>query len=148
MMQISSLSAVATLICKLIHKPIIISIQSAGPDKEQQKCIEQHGVSLMADTLPETSDLKVSDKDWVRGDVENLSRSILGGHTIVNFLKRSDAYYQVLSSRSRAYLIENGFRPEQIVNIPNAIDIEKFRPAAQRPARPGRDASRAGIPGQ
>jgi glycosyltransferase involved in cell wall biosynthesis len=140
-MQMSSIAAVATLVCKLAHKSIVISVQSAGPNKEQQKRIDQRGIWLMADTLPETSDLQISDKDWIAGDIENVARSIIGGRTVINLLKQSDAYYQVLSTRSRAYLIENGFRSEQIVNIPNAIDMEKFRPAAQRPdpAKPERD---------
>jgi glycosyltransferase involved in cell wall biosynthesis len=54
----------------------------------------------------------------------------------LKFLKRSNAFYQVLSSRSRSYLISWGFRPERIVYIPGSVDVEKFRPAPQRRSDP------------
>jgi len=142
-MQLSSVSAVATCICQLTKKPIMISIQSAGPDERQQQQMVQ-GVSLMADTLANTLPegfLAVSAKDWIAGDIANLARSTFGGHILVHFLRKSDAFYQVLSTRCRSYLVANGFRSEQIVRIPNGIDTEKFRPAPQRPdpTKPERD---------
>lgn len=131
-MQLSSMSAIATLVCKLTRKPIIISIQSAGPNAEQRAQLK-HGVTLMADTITtiDPTFLKVQDDDWVAGDIENLPHSTFGGHAILRFLKQSDAFFQVLSTRSRAYLLENGFRPEQIVHLPNGVDIYKFQPLAR-----------------
>ena len=140
-MQMSSVSVVATLVCQLIHKPIVISIQSAGPNEEQKKSIAEHGLSLMADTLKDTSYLKFSAKDWIAGDIENLAHSVIGGQFYVRFLKISHAYYQVLSNRCRTYLVTNGFRPEQIARIPNGIDPKQYQPAPARPdpAQPERE---------
>ncbi|QBD78391.1 glycosyltransferase family 1 protein [Ktedonosporobacter rubrisoli] len=142
-MQLSSLSAIGTFICRLTRKPIIISIQSAGPSEEQLQVIKQKGALFMADTLTnlDASQLAVGEKDWTPGDLESLPQSSLGGSFMLNYLRESDAYYQVLSNRSRHYLISHGFRQEQIIHIPNGIDTEKYRPGAQRPdpAKPERD---------
>lgn len=141
-MQLSSLGAMATLISKLTHKPIIHSIQSAGPNEQQHTQLQQ-GVSLMADTITtiDPSFLKVADDDWVAGDVECLPRSTLAGPIFLHFLKKSDAFYQVLSTRIQSSLIANGFKPEHIIRIPNGVDMEKFCPAPHMPAssRPERD---------
>lgn len=141
-MQFSTMSAIATFICKLIHKPIVISIQSAGPDEKQERRHVEQGVSLMADTLKDADYLAVHAKNWTAGDLTSIQKAIIfGGKALSGFLRGSDAYYQALSTRSRSYLISNGFRPDHIVIIPNGIDIEQYQPAATRPdpARPERD---------
>ena len=134
-MQLSSIGAAATLVCQLTRKPIILSIQSAGPNEQQQARIQQNGLSLMADTLTTLNAdfLKVGKNDWAAGDIENLPHSTLGGHAILRFLKRSNAFYQVLSNRCRTYMTTHGFQPEHVERIPNGVDIDKFRPAAYRP---------------
>ncbi|HVB75208.1 MAG TPA: glycosyltransferase family 4 protein [Ktedonobacteraceae bacterium] len=137
-LQLSSLAAVAVIIGKLTHKPVIIGIPSTGPGKKQQKS----DATLMADTLTDTEFLKVDFTDVVVGDIGYLYKSAFGGRAIVRFLKKSNAYYQILSSRSRPYLASLGFRSQQIVLIPNGVDSEKFRPAPERrpdPAQPERD---------
>lgn len=134
-MQLSSLSAIATLICQLAHKPIIISIQSAGPDEQQGQRLTQ-GAMLMADildTCSDTSYLHVGAQDWIAGDVEHLARSTLGGSVFLHILRRSSAYYQVLSMRSQRYLLHHRFHPAKVVHIPNGIDTEQFRPALLQP---------------
>ena len=73
-LQLSPLAAVATLIGKLTHKPVIISIPSTGPGKKQQ----ESDAMLMADTLTDTSFLKVDFGDIVVGDIGYLSQSALG----------------------------------------------------------------------
>ena len=142
-MQLSSIGAAATLVCQLTRKPIILSIQSAGPNKQQQARIQQDGTSLMADTLTtlDADFLNVGANDWIAGDIENLSHSTLGGHAILRFLKHSNAYYQVLSTRCRSYLTTHGFKPEYIERIPNGVDIDTFRPAVHKPdpSRPERN---------
>src|SRR5579859_7741593 len=140
-MQFSTMSATATFICKLMHKPIVISIQSAGPDEKQALRHAQQGVSLMADTLQGADYLTVNARNWVAGDLASIQKSIIiGGKQLSAFLKSSHAYYQALSTRSRSYLISNGFRPEQIVIIPNGVDTEKYQPATRPdPAKPERD---------
>jgi len=82
--------------------------------------------------------------DWASasGDITYLPLSTFGGHTILNFLQESDAYYQILSNRGRSYLISRGFRSEQIVHVPNGIDTTKFRPLPELrpdPTKPERN---------
>ena len=142
-MQLSSIGAAATLVCKLTKKPIILSIQSAGPNEQQQATLRKHGPSLMADTITTINPdfLKIGANNWVVGDVENLFHATIGGHAIIGFFKQSDAYYQVLSNRCRAYLIKHGFKQNHIERIANGVDIDKFRPAPHTPdsLQPERD---------
>ena len=137
-LQLSPLAAVGALIGKILHKPVIVNIPSTGPGKKQQ----ESDAVLMADTLTNVDFLKIDFKDVVVGDIAYLHRSAVGGRAIVRFLRKSDAFYQVLSNRSRPYLTSHGFREEQVVLIPNGVDSEKFRPDPQRrpsPATPQRD---------
>ena len=105
--------------------------------------LDEHGAMLMADTLSETSFLKVELKDWEAGagDIGHLPRLPLG-KAMLNFLRKSNAFYQILSTRSYSYLSSHGFRAEQIVHISGSVDTERFQPAPERrpdPARPERD---------
>src|SRR5437867_7356577 len=97
----------------------------------------------MADTLTETSFLKVDLNDWTpsAGDIGHLPRLPLG-KAMLDFLRKSDAFYQILSTRSHSYLTSHGFRDEQIVRIPNGVDMQKFRPLPDHklnPEQPERD---------
>ncbi len=140
-LQLSPLAAVAAIVGKLSGTPIIISIPSTGPGKKQQA----EDATLMADTLvqtlSDTSFLRIPYKDIVVGDIAYLSKSAIGGNIIVHFLKKSDAFYQLLSSRSYPYMTAHGFREEKLTLIPNGVNAEKFhpvpelRPDPQRPER-------------
>ncbi len=137
------LSPPAALMGQLTHKPVVLSIQSTGPDEAQRMQLDERGALLMADTLPETSFLKVDLKDWEAGagDIGHLPRLPLG-KAMLNFLRKSNAFYQILSTRSYSYLTSHGFRAEQIVHIPGSVDTQRFQPAPERrpdPARPERD---------
>ncbi len=137
------LSPPAALIGELTHKPVILNIQSAGPSEAQRMQLDERGAALMADTLTETSFLKVDLKDWTAGagDIGHLPQLVLG-KAMLDFLRKSNAFYQILSTRSHSYLTSHGFRAEQIVHIPGSVDTQRFRPAPERrpdPARPERD---------
>lgn len=137
-LQLSPLAAVATIIGKLTRKPVIINIPSAGPGKKQQA----EDATLMADTLTDTEFLKIPFKDIVVGDIGYLYKSAVGGKAIIKFLQKSDAFYQVLSSRSVPYMTSHGFRKEKIALIPNGVDTDKFCPqpdARPNPEQPERD---------
>ncbi|GAC1375831.1 MAG: hypothetical protein PVSMB5_38280 [Ktedonobacteraceae bacterium] len=141
-LQISTLSGVAALVSKLTGKPLIISIASSGPGKVQT----QEDAVLMADTLAEShsdlSFLKIAFDDIVASGLDALEKTAIGGKLILNYIKKSDAYYHILSSRSRQYLTSHGFRADRIVRIPNGIDTSKFYPEPERrpdPARAERD---------
>ena len=133
--QISPLAGVAALIGKLTKIPVIIRIPSAGPGKKQQEA----DATLMADTLIEKSIdinfLKVPYTDVVVGGLDHLEMTAAGGKFILNYLKKSEAYYHVLSTRCQTYLTSQGFRADKIVKIPNGIDTERFCPdASVRPS--------------
>lgn len=139
--QLSSLSAVAVLIGRITHKPVIISIACEGPSDAQIAHLEQ-GATLMIDTLPPIYFPKIDYKDVVVGEINSLPKAVWGGSIVLDFLRKSNAFYQILSTRCHTYLTSHGFRPEQIVHIPGSVDTEKFRPAPERrpdQARPERD---------
>ncbi len=139
--QLSSLAAVAALIGKLTHTPVVISLACDAPDEAQLARLYACPM-LMADTLTNASFLKIDSKHLVLGEVAFLPRSALGGNTVLNFLRKSDAFYQVLSNRGRPYLTSQGFRGDRIVHIPGSVDTEKFQPAPERmpsPTSPERD---------
>jgi len=141
--QFSPIAAVAALIGKVTHKPVVINLQSAGPGEAQRRQLGQ-GATLMADTLTDTDFLKIdASLSWVVGgsDITRLPQATFGARAILNSLRRSDAFYRVLSMRGQSYLVSQGFRAGQIVYIPNGVDVEKFHPAAERrsdPAQPER----------
>jgi glycosyltransferase involved in cell wall biosynthesis len=61
---------------------------------------------------------------------------------MLDFLRKSNAFYRILSTRSHSYLTSHGFRAEQIVHIPGSVNTERYQPAPERrpdPARPERD---------
>ena len=140
--QISPLSGVATLIGHITGKPVIISIPSTGPGKVPRP----EDAVMMADTLAgklaDSSFLKVPYADTVVGDITHMRKTAYGGDVILTYLKKSTAFYQILSSRSFDYMTSNGFRAERIVHIPNGIEMEKFAPVQELrpdPTRPERD---------
>jgi glycosyltransferase involved in cell wall biosynthesis len=140
--QITPLAAVATIIGKLTHKPVVVSCMGVGPTQEESLQLEPKA-ALMADTLSNISFLQIapSKARVYADDINNLVQNTLGGHTILNFLRRSNAYYQALSTRSCAYLASWGIRRERIVYIPGSVDTEKFRPILEQcpnPKRPER----------
>ena len=137
-LQISTLAAVTALVGKLAHKPVVISIPSTGPAKITQP----EDAVLMADTLVNADYLKIPFHDTLAGDITNFYKTAVGGRAMLSYLKQSDAYYQVLSSRSRDYLISNGFKADRIVPISGSVDAQMFHPDAALqpdPAKPERD---------
>jgi glycosyltransferase involved in cell wall biosynthesis len=140
--QLSPLSGVATLIGQLTGKPVIISIPSTGPGKIPRP----EDAVMMADTLAgkleDSSFLQVPYEDTVVGDITHMRKTAYGANLILTYLKKSAAFYQILSSRSLNYMTSNGFRAEKIIHIPNGIEMAKFAPIQEfrpDPARPERD---------
>jgi glycosyltransferase involved in cell wall biosynthesis len=134
--QLSSIAGVAALIGKLKNIPVIIGIASAGPGKAQQ----EQDATLMADTFTQrhidTSFLKVPYDDILVGDFTYLEKTAIGGKFIHKYIKNSDAYYQVLSTRSQADLLSQGIRADKIVKIANGVDTKLFCPHPSLPPDP------------
>lgn len=71
---------------------------------------------------------KRAQEEETGGDIACLQQTSWGGQWMLNYLRRSNAYYQILSSRSYLYLMQHNFRPERIIYIPNGVDVEQFYP--------------------
>lgn len=140
--QITPLAAVAALIGKLTHTPVVINSQSATTEKEQARYTQQD-MTLMNDTLPTAEYMKIDGRQIITGDVSVLPRLALGGQAMLNFLRTSDAHFQSLSTRSKANLVEQGFKPDHVVHIPGSVHTEQFRPCAKK--RPGPTSSERTI---
>ncbi len=138
--QISPLAAAAALIGKLTHTPVVISSQCA-PTGEAQRTETRQQMSLMHDTLPPAAYLHIDGRHVISDDISALSRLAFGGRAMLNFLRQSEVYFQALSTRSKAHLAAQGFRPNHIVHIPGSVQPEIFCPSAALrpdPARPER----------
>ena len=80
------MAEVAALVGKLARKPVLVSIPTIGPGKEQQKA------SLMADTLTlDEGFLNLDVNEAVIGDIASVTKSQFAGVSILNFLRNSDA---------------------------------------------------------
>lgn len=131
-LQISTLSGSAALISKLTGKPLIISVASAGPGKVQTREDAVLMADTLADKLSDLSFLKIPFDDIIASGLDSLEKTAIGGKQILDYLRRSDAFYHILSNRSREYLVSYGFRADKIVRIPNGIDVNKFYPAPEK----------------
>src|SRR5258708_29763745 len=109
--QITSQAAVASLVGQILGKPVVISAQNTGPSHEQRMVLEQKA-TLMADTLINRDFLKIDFSDWMVGgsEVDNLPYVAFGGHLILKFLRKSNVFYQVLSTRGCNHLDSSGFK--------------------------------------
>ncbi|HEU5382646.1 MAG TPA: glycosyltransferase family 4 protein [Ktedonobacteraceae bacterium] len=123
-LQLSPLAAIATLIGKLTHKPVIVGIQSTGPYTRPGNHSSQQAHTLSGETEKGSQH-----RGEAGGDIAALQKNAWGGHRILNYLRESDVYYQILSSRSYISLIQHGFRPERLVYIPNGVDTQQFYPS-------------------
>lgn len=143
-LQVSPLAAVATLVGKLTHKPVIIGVQSTGP---YERLAEYSPQALQAKSPPGDEDAVGSTgrsaRTEIGGDLAALQQTAWGGKRMLNYLRKSNAYYQILSSRSYIYLMQHGFRPERIIYIPNGVDTQQFYPVTWSwPEEPAKSAER------
>jgi glycosyltransferase involved in cell wall biosynthesis len=128
-LQLSPLAVVATFIGKLTHKPVIIGIQSTGPyERVPDSPLQEVSVETSSRAKDAIGPHVVSMQVETGGDIAGLQRTNWGGQWMLNYLRKSNAYYQILSSRSYLYLMQHNFRPERIIYIPNGVDIQQFYP--------------------
>lgn len=130
--QFSPQAAVATLIGKLTHKPVILGVQSTGPYEPLENLLPQDLSKESAQVdEPGACGKKASHiKAEVGGDLALLQQMAWGGKKMVEYLRKANVYYQILSSRSYQYLLQHQFRPERIIYIPNGVDTQRFYPLA------------------
>lgn len=128
-LQFSPQAAVAALIGKITHKPVIIGVQSTGPYDVLENL-------LAGETRKETIRRESGEEERARGrlkaegggDLEQLQQNAWGGRRMLEYLRKANVYYQILSSRSYQYLLQHQFRPERIIYIPNGVDTQRFYP--------------------
>lgn len=128
--QMTTVAAVAALVGKLTHTPVIVSTQTSGPTEHPAP---GQDVMLMADTLPQSAILRVDFRDWIAtaSEVISLPYVALGGRLVLHFLRTSPAFFQVLSRRGSSYLAAYGFPSQRIVHISGSVDTERFCPLLQ-----------------
>ena len=130
-LQLSPLAAVAALVGKLTHKPVIIGVQSTGPyqlpgDLSPQ---ELHGKAAEGEP-PEYKQSTIHPENKVGGDLAQLQQTAWGGQKMLDYIQKADVYYHILSTRSYQYLLQHGFRHERIIYIPNGVDTQRFYPVS------------------
>ena len=124
-LQFSPQAAVAALIGKLTHKPVIIGVQSTGP-------FESLGDLLLQKTQedPRAGETHSPFKPEIGGDLAQLQHMAWGGRKMLDYIRKANVYYQILSSRSYQYLLQHNFRQERIIYIPNGVDTQHFYPVS------------------
>lgn len=133
--QLAPPSVVAALLSHITRKPIIVSIQNAGPDENQLARFQ----SREGDPPVNAYGLQVDAKEdlAMRGsDVTGLPQVMPGGRIFLSLMRRSHAHYQVLSTRCHSSLASKGFPVERIVAIPGCVNTELFRVAREESPDP------------
>jgi glycosyltransferase involved in cell wall biosynthesis len=125
--QLSPLAFVATVIGKITGKPVIIGIQSTGPC-ELDLPSQDGQVSHVPERETPAAQALPDSQGAVGGDIALLRQTAWGGEWMLNYLRKSNAYCQILSSRSYLYVMQHGFRPERILYIPTGVDVQQFYP--------------------
>ncbi len=130
-LQVSPQAAVATLVGKLTHKPVIIGVQSTGPyelledisprEMQREATIGGAGKSGRNNAQVEAE---------VGGDLAQLQQMAWRGQKMLDYMRKANVYYQILSSRSYQHLLQHQFRPERIIYIPNGVDTQRFYPGS------------------
>lgn len=131
-LQFSPQAAVAALIGKLTHKPVILGVQSTGPYEPPDDPSSQGepGGGMHA-VIPDRHERRtIRAEAEMGGDLAQLQRTAWGGRMMLDYLRKADVYYQILSSRSYQYLQQHRFRPERIIYIPNGVDTQRFYPVS------------------
>lgn len=127
--QLSSLAFVVAMIGKLTGKPVVVGVQSTGPCEPQIDAVQKERQEQMPYEAGKVCVRSEESKpEEIGGDIAMLQACVRGGRWMLNYLRQADVFYQVLSSRSYASLIQHGFRPEHLVYIPNGIDTQQFHP--------------------
>jgi glycosyltransferase involved in cell wall biosynthesis len=123
-MQVSALAAAAVVMGRILHKPVVIAVQSAGGSLAAQ------GTGLGRDEFVGPK-LDVDPTDWrvgAAGDLDHMPRSAIAGRLLFRLIRRSSATYHILSSRTAPLLIDLGFPADRIVRISGSVDTDVFRP--------------------
>lgn len=130
-LQISPLAFISALIGKLTRKPVIVGLQSTGAHDERMAFPPQESRKRRCTCVAETKGKKPDQlQNEIGGDLAHLVQTSYGGRWMLDYLRKSDVYYRILSSRSYIYLVQHGFRPERMVYIPHGVDIQQFYPPA------------------
>ncbi len=69
-------------------------------------------------------------KAEIGGDLAQLRQMAWGGQKMLDYIRKADVYYQILSSRSYLYLLHHDFRQERIIYVPNGVDTQQFCPVS------------------
>ena len=126
--QLSLLTVLAALLCRLASKPMLVAVRSADSGSSTSS---HNKMSLLAGPLDATTPwLQVDERFKANSDLEVLARM---GKPVIRFLSSllysNRATLVILSSRMKSSLTEHGFNLPEVQLIPNGVDITRFNSA-------------------
>src|SRR6266700_698285 len=136
--QLSLLTVLAALLCRLAGKPMLVAVRSADSGSSTSS---HDKTSLLAGPLDATTPrLQVDKRFKTNSDLEVLA---LMGKPVVGFLSSllhsNHTVVVVLSSRMKSSLAAHRFNLPDIQLIPNGVDITRFNSARVDNAIDGRE---------
>ena len=136
--QLSLLTVLAALLCRLAGKPMLVAVRSADSGSSTSS---HNKTSLLAGPLDATTPwLQVDERFKANSDLEVLARM---GKPVVGFLSSllhsNHTVVVVLSSRMKSSLADYGLNLPDVQLIPNGVDITRFNPAHIDNAIDGRE---------
>src|SRR5437764_8101863 len=136
--QLSLLTVLAALLCRLAGKPMLVAVRSADSGSSTSS---HNKTSLLAGPLDATTPwLQVDERFKANSDLEVLARM---GKPVVGFLSSllhsNHTVVVVLSSRMKSSLAAHRFNLPDIQLIPNGVDITRFNSACVDNAIDGRE---------
>jgi glycosyltransferase involved in cell wall biosynthesis len=135
-MQLDPLATAAALVGRATGKPVVVSVQNSGPDARVLARLREREIALAATAGADADSARRELREIAShlGDASALARLVVGGGALLALLRRSGAWYQVLSAAGRDHLVQHGFPPSRIVRIPGNVDTDLYRPADDGPA--------------
>ena len=136
--QLSLLTVLAALLCRLAGKPMLVAVRSANSGSSTSS---HDKTSLLAGPLDATTPrLQVDKRFKTNSDLEVLARM---GKPVVRFLSSllhsNHTVVVVLSSRMKSSLADYGLNLPDVQLIPNGVDITRFNSARVDNAIDGRE---------
>lgn len=125
--QVSLLALIAACVSRLASKPLIIAMRCTGVERHDRP---YQANSLMAGRLDPTAPwLQIEEAIRTNGDLETLQRL---GKPFVRLtrtvIERTQAVLVVLSPAMSSYLAERDMASNNMLLIPNGVDITRFSP--------------------
>lgn len=127
--QLGRLARPAVLAGFITHKPLIVRV-ALGSGTARRGAVRTLRASDRGRHALATSSRHVPGAADEFGDFDVIRRTQWLSSLTLRLLRAPHVTFLALSTRIRSQLIDQGYRPEQIVTIPNGIDAADYRTAA------------------